>query len=121
MRDQGDDGAGDPLRLHRFDPENVPRHEIIRTRAPAPAPLPITRRGHAMASRLRLARSRCRMRSILCPVDFSANSRAALRYAATLVRHGDGRVVVLYVDDPLLAVAAATRPDARAVRAAGAR
>ena len=61
------------------------------------------------------------MRSILCPVDFSADSRAALRYAATLVRNEDSRVVVLYVDDPLLAVAAATLPRARAIRAAGAR
>jgi nucleotide-binding universal stress UspA family protein len=51
--------------------------------------------------------------SILCPVDFSGNSRAALRYAATVARLSGCSLVVLYVDDPLLAVAAATRHDAR--------
>lgn len=53
--------------------------------------------------------------SILCPVDFSANSRAALRYAAMLSRLSDAHLYVMYVEDPLLAVAAATRSDARAV------
>lgn len=53
--------------------------------------------------------------SILCPVDFSTNSRAALRYSATLARRSGCPLVVLYVDDPLLAVAAATKYDARAV------
>ena len=42
-------------------------------------------------------------RSILCPVDFSPNSRAALRYAAMLARLSDAHLTVLYVDDPLLA------------------
>ena len=46
-------------------------------------------------------------RSILCPVDFSPNSRAALRYAAMLARLSDAHLVVLFVDDPLLATAAA--------------
>ena len=55
------------------------------------------------------------MRSLLCPVDFSANSRAALRYAASLARMTDGRLLVLYVDDPLLAAVAATRANARAI------
>ena len=54
-------------------------------------------------------------RSILCPVDFSGNSRAALRYAAMLARLSDARLFVLYVDDPLLVVAAAARQDARAL------
>ena len=58
-------------------------------------------------------------RSILCPVDFSANSRAALRYAAMLARLADAHVLVLYVDDPLLAAASATRRSAAVlVRAA---
>src|SRR5262245_50609331 len=48
-------------------------------------------------------------RSILCPVDFSANSRAALRYAAMLARLSDAHLVVLYVDDPLLAAVMAAR------------
>ena len=51
--------------------------------------------------------------SILSPVDFSSNSRAALRFAATVARQSGCSLVVLYVDDPLLAVAAATRRDAR--------
>jgi nucleotide-binding universal stress UspA family protein len=53
--------------------------------------------------------------AILCPVDFSANSRAALSYAARLARGSNCRLVVLYVDDPLLAVAAARRYDARTI------
>jgi nucleotide-binding universal stress UspA family protein len=51
--------------------------------------------------------------SILCPVDFSSNSRAALRYAATLARRSGCSLIVMYVDDPLLALAAATRRDAQ--------
>ena len=56
-------------------------------------------------------------RSILCPVDFSPNSRAALRYAAMLARLSDAHLVVLFVDDPLLATAAATRRGAAALLA----
>lgn len=56
-------------------------------------------------------------RSILCPVDFSANSRAALRYAAMLARLADSHLVVLYVNDPLLATAAATRHGTSALMA----
>jgi nucleotide-binding universal stress UspA family protein len=56
-------------------------------------------------------------RSILCPVDFSNNSRAALRYAAMLARLSDAHLVVLYVTDPLLATAAGSRPDVRAMLA----
>ena len=54
-------------------------------------------------------------RSILCPIDFSNNSRAALRYAAMLARLSDAHLLVLYINDPLLATAAATRPDAEAI------
>ncbi len=54
-------------------------------------------------------------RSILCPVDFSAHSRAALRYAAALARRSSCHLVVVYVNDPLLAIAAATKTDARAL------
>jgi nucleotide-binding universal stress UspA family protein len=56
-------------------------------------------------------------RSILCPVDFSANSRAALRYAAMLARLANSHLVVLYVNDPLLATVAATRRGGRALMA----
>lgn len=55
--------------------------------------------------------------SILCPVDFSANSRAALRYAAMLSRLSDAHLYVMYVEDPLLATAAASRHGARAILA----
>ena len=54
-------------------------------------------------------------RSILCPVDFSTHSRAALRYAAALARRSSCHLVVGYVNDPLLAIAAATKSDARAL------
>jgi nucleotide-binding universal stress UspA family protein len=54
-------------------------------------------------------------RCILCPVDFSINSRAALRYGALLARLSDAPLVVLYVEDPLLAAAISTRPAARAL------
>jgi nucleotide-binding universal stress UspA family protein len=56
-------------------------------------------------------------RSVLCPVDFSQNSRAALRYAAMLARLSDAHLLVLFVNDPLLATVAATRPDAEAILA----
>ena len=44
---------------------------------------------------------------ILCPVDFSGNSRHALQYAALLARRADARLIALFVEDPLLAVASA--------------
>jgi len=56
-------------------------------------------------------------RSILCPVDFSSNSRMALRYAVMLARLSDAHLLVLYVTDPLLVTAAASRPDVRAMLA----
>jgi nucleotide-binding universal stress UspA family protein len=47
-----------------------------------------------------------KFRSILCPVDFSAQSRAALRCAVSLGRRFGGRVAVLFVNDPVLVAAA---------------
>jgi nucleotide-binding universal stress UspA family protein len=41
--------------------------------------------------------------SILCPVDFSAASRGALRFAATIAEHFYARLVVAHVEDSLLA------------------
>lgn len=52
-------------------------------------------------------------RSILCPVDFSEHSRAALRRAAALAAAGRGRVTALFVNDPLLIAAAAAAYDER--------
>jgi nucleotide-binding universal stress UspA family protein len=46
-------------------------------------------------------------RTILCPIDFSAHSRQALRYAALLAARSHGRLIVLYVEDPILMNAAA--------------
>jgi nucleotide-binding universal stress UspA family protein len=55
---------------------------------------------------------------ILCPIDFSKHSRAALRVAAELASRGRGRVTALYVSDPLLdAAAAAAAYDTRAMKA----
>lgn len=45
--------------------------------------------------------------SVLCPIDFSDPSRAALAYAAAIADHFAARLTVLTVDDPLLAEAAA--------------
>ena len=46
-------------------------------------------------------------RTILCPVDFSEHSRQALAYAAVLAAHRPSRLIVIFVEDPLLAAAAA--------------
>jgi nucleotide-binding universal stress UspA family protein len=50
--------------------------------------------------------------SVLCPVDFSENSRGALRYAATISRDLGGRLTLLAVNDWLLVEA--TELDAEA-------
>jgi nucleotide-binding universal stress UspA family protein len=44
-------------------------------------------------------------RSILCPVDFSVQSRGALRYAIAVARRSGGRLTVMFVNDPLLLAA----------------
>ena len=43
--------------------------------------------------------------SILCPVDYSNASAGALRYAAAIAEHLVTRLIVLSVEDPLLAEA----------------
>ena len=40
--------------------------------------------------------------SVLCPVDFSASSRGALRYAGAIASHFGARLTLLAVNDPLL-------------------
>jgi nucleotide-binding universal stress UspA family protein len=49
------------------------------------------------------------VRSILCPVDFSDQSRHALGWAVALAARFDSRLTVLTAVDPLLAEAAKTR------------
>jgi nucleotide-binding universal stress UspA family protein len=44
--------------------------------------------------------------AVLCPVDFSENSRGALRYAAAIAAHFGARLTLLAVNDPLLGEAA---------------
>jgi nucleotide-binding universal stress UspA family protein len=44
--------------------------------------------------------------SILCPIDFSDGSAGALRYAAAIASHFGTRMILLAVEDPLLAEAA---------------
>ena len=49
------------------------------------------------------------VRSILCPVDFSEQSRHALRWAAAIAQYRGGELTVLSVLEPLLAEAAGIR------------
>ena len=49
------------------------------------------------------------VRSILCPVDFSEQSRQALQWASAIARYRGGEVTVLSVLEPLLAEAAGIR------------
>jgi len=50
-------------------------------------------------------------RTILCPVDFSPHSRQALAYASLIAANTDGRLIVIFVEDPVLAAAAAVAYD----------
>ncbi len=52
-------------------------------------------------------------RSILCAIDFSKASAAALRYAAALARGRGARLSVVFAVDPLLSAAAAAAYDSR--------
>jgi nucleotide-binding universal stress UspA family protein len=47
--------------------------------------------------------------SVLCPIDFSDQSRLALRYADAVARRGRAALHVCYVNDPLLVAAASSR------------
>ena len=46
-------------------------------------------------------------RTILCPVDFSEHSRHALGHAALLATRNRGQLVAIFIEDPMLAAAAA--------------
>ncbi len=54
-------------------------------------------------------------KTVLCPVDFSEHARQALAYAALLASRSKGRLVVIFVEDPLLAAAAAVAYDEKAL------
>jgi nucleotide-binding universal stress UspA family protein len=54
-------------------------------------------------------------KTVLCPVDFSDHSRQALAYAALLASRSKGRLVVIFVEDALLATAAAIAHDEKAL------
>jgi nucleotide-binding universal stress UspA family protein len=54
-------------------------------------------------------------RTILCPVDFSIHSRQALSYAALIAAKKNARLVVVFVEDPLLAAAAAVAYNEKAL------
>src|SRR5688572_2125078 len=45
--------------------------------------------------------------TVLCPIDFSEPSRAALRYAVIAAAHQNAPLTLVTVNDPLLAQAAA--------------
>jgi len=55
-----------------------------------------------------------RGRSIVCGVDFSSASARALKTAAALAKAHGRRLIVLFVEDPLLAKAARAARDTRA-------
>ncbi|HSL19932.1 MAG TPA: universal stress protein [Vicinamibacterales bacterium] len=46
--------------------------------------------------------------TVICPIDFSEHSRMALRLARAVTDRFAGRLVILHVNDPLLAAAAST-------------
>src|SRR5690242_18401122 len=45
-------------------------------------------------------------RTVLCPIDFSKHSSLALRYADVIARQANARLLVQYVNDPLVVAAA---------------
>ncbi len=55
-----------------------------------------------------------RARTVICGVDFSKTSARALRTAAALACKDRGALIVLFVEDPILAAAARAAHDRRA-------
>jgi len=53
--------------------------------------------------------------SILCPVDFSKHSRAAIEYASAVANRSSGTLTALFVNDPFLVAAAAAAYNERAL------
>jgi len=58
-------------------------------------------------------------RTVLCPVDFSDHSRQALSHAALIVKRLKGQLIVVFVEDPMLAAAAAVAYDEKALMEKG--
>jgi nucleotide-binding universal stress UspA family protein len=58
------------------------------------------------------------LESIVCGVDFSNASKAALKAADALARVNGSRLTVVFVDDPLLVAAAKAAHDSRGGKAA---
>jgi len=56
-----------------------------------------------------------RFRSIVCAIDFSRPSAAALRYACAMAASSGGTVTALFVVDPLLSAAGAAAYDSKVV------
>jgi nucleotide-binding universal stress UspA family protein len=53
--------------------------------------------------------------SVVCAIDFSDDARAALQYAERVTTRAEGQLSVVFVNDPLLAKAAAINFDARTI------
>ena len=53
--------------------------------------------------------------SVLCPVDFSEHCRTALGLGARLARASNASLIIVYVNDPLLAAAAEANYDEQAM------
>jgi universal stress protein A len=85
------------LRRDQIEMESIDR--LLSPMLPPRAPRPMS-----VAAIRRVAHAG--FRAILCPVDFSAQSRIALRYAAALAARSHGHLSILYVNDPLLVAAA---------------
>lgn len=79
------------------------------TPAHRPAKSPRSRDNGAGATARKATRPRkwAGFHSVLCPIDFSEHSRAALRYAEAVALRGKAALRVLYVNDPLLVAAVA--------------
>ena len=54
--------------------------------------------------------------TVLCPIDYSDQSRVALRYAAVIADHFKARLLLVTVNDPLLVQAAAMAYDAECLQ-----
>ena len=94
-------------RLHKTVIRAARRRHPIKIRSiDRLAPLARQRLQHTMSVAELRRIERAGFRSILCPVDFSARSRLALRYAAGIAKRSHGCLSILYVNDPLLMAAA---------------